>query len=181
MVAQLVSTHFEADLDMASVLGMKIQFLPATNGYADRVWFAPSPVNVPVHIHPNHTETFTAEIGDLEVLKGGVWYRLQPGQPLIIPPGVPHSFRNHSSEPLIYQHSFSPDSRFRDLMEGYGQLGREGKLTRQRTLRTVIYVMMLFDHFRDVQVFAGPLRYLAPVLAALGRGLGFRLGIPQAR
>lgn len=166
---------FAPDLDMADALGMKLQFLASPTGYADRVWVAPSPVSVPVHVHRFHTETFTAEVGDLEVLRDGVWHRLKPGQTMVVPPGVAHSFRNFSDAPLVYRHTFSPGSRFRGLMEGYAALAREGKISRKKDLRTVLYVCLLFAEYRDVQVFAGALGVVGPVLAVVAKALGYRL------
>jgi mannose-6-phosphate isomerase-like protein (cupin superfamily) len=173
--ASLLSPAFTPDLDMAGALGMKLEFLFSPTGYADRVWLAPSPVAVPVHIHRFHTETFTAEEGDLEVLRDGTWHRLRPGQTLIVPPGAPHSLRNFSAAPVVYRHTFSPGSRFRGLMEGYAALAKAGKISRKKDLRTVLYVCLLFDEYRDVQVFAGALGAVGPVLAAVAKVLGYRL------
>lgn len=166
---------FSPHLDMAEALGMKLEFLFSPTGYADRVWLAPSPVGVPVHVHRFHTETFTAEVGDLEVLRDGVWHRLQPGQTLVVPPGVAHSFRNGSKAPVVYRHTFSPGSRFRNLMEGYAALAKAGKISRKKDLRTVLYICLLFNEYRDVQVFAGALGVVGPVLAVVAKVLGYRL------
>jgi quercetin dioxygenase-like cupin family protein len=46
----------------------------------------------PEHQHP-HEQIVNVLQGELEIVVGGVTYRLTPGQVLVIPPEVPHSGR----------------------------------------------------------------------------------------
>jgi mannose-6-phosphate isomerase-like protein (cupin superfamily) len=53
----------------------------------------------PLHVHHRQTEIFRFLEGDYEMAVGGRRYRATPGAAAIVPPGVPHAFRNVGATP----------------------------------------------------------------------------------
>jgi mannose-6-phosphate isomerase-like protein (cupin superfamily) len=48
----------------------------------------------PLHVHHRQTETFLFLEGEYEILVGDRRFRAAPGVSAVVPPGVPHAFRN---------------------------------------------------------------------------------------
>ena len=64
----------------------------------------------PPHIHHAHEEGFYILEGELEFLAGKQSARAGPGTFVMVPIGVPHTFRNPTERPARFLGTFSPRS-----------------------------------------------------------------------
>lgn len=79
------------------------------------------------HAHPPE-ETFELVDGIVEVLHEGRRRRLEPGQPVTVPPGAVHSFTNPSDHPASVKVTVVPPHDFERTMRTLAGLAREGRL-----------------------------------------------------
>ena len=56
----------------------------------------------PLHLHEKMTESFYMLEGSIDLLRGQTWSSLQPGDFSLIPPGVPHAYRNSTDQPARF-------------------------------------------------------------------------------
>ncbi len=74
----------------------------------------------PQHRHGRHDEGFYVVTGEARFSVGDQHYDAAAGTLVMIPPGVPHSFANRTSEVAVLLNTFTPDlyvQYFRDLGE----------------------------------------------------------------
>jgi mannose-6-phosphate isomerase-like protein (cupin superfamily) len=87
---------------------------------------APHTGGPPQHRHARHDEGFYVVSGTARFTVGAATYDAPAGTLAMIPPGAPHTFANHTDEPLVLLNTFTPDlyvQYFRDLREIIGQGG----------------------------------------------------------
>ena len=130
----------------------------------------------PRHSHPAQDESWTVQAGELSVLVDDQWRTLAAGETLAIPPGTVHTLANGSAATVRFHDTHRPALDFQDYIEDLDRLTRSGKLSARMTPRTLIYgAMVLVDH-RPMQLTASVgQRAAEPVLAALGKLLGYRI------
>lgn len=75
----------------------------------------------PPHIHHAHEEGFYVLAGELEMVVGTETVRAGPGTFLMVPIGVPHTFRNATEQPARFLCMFTP-RRYLDYFEEMSQL-----------------------------------------------------------
>jgi quercetin dioxygenase-like cupin family protein len=70
------------------------------------------------HRHAQHDEGFYVVSGVATFTVGDTSHEALPGTLVMVPPGAPHTFANHSDEPTVLLNTFTPDlyvQYFRDL------------------------------------------------------------------
>jgi mannose-6-phosphate isomerase-like protein (cupin superfamily) len=83
---------------------------------------APQAQHAPLpHIHHAHEEGFYVLAGELEMVVGTETVRAGPGTFLMVPIGVPHTFRNPTEQPARFLCTFTP-RRYLDYFEEMSQL-----------------------------------------------------------
>jgi quercetin dioxygenase-like cupin family protein len=163
------------DIDFEPAFSGKVWFLP-NSASADVLFYAhPHASDIPEHVHPAMTETFVVLEGQLDVFFDNHWHELTAGQTLEVPPGVIHTIRNATDQPCIYRCLMGPGTRFQDLLVMYGTLIATGKLKSIRDIRSLCYLGMMYESFRDVQVMTGLTGKVLYLLGGIGRRLGFTL------
>jgi quercetin dioxygenase-like cupin family protein len=81
-----------------------------------------------VHVHPDQSETFVLESGNLAVEVDGKTSTLARGEPFVIAPGAPHTWRNASAtEPAVMSVTFQPALNTEIFLEQFFGLGSDGK------------------------------------------------------
>ena len=70
----------------------------------------------PPHVHPRQREVFTLEEGDFELLVGGEWRKLAPGESLAIGPGQTHTYRNQGTKTARVRTVHEPGLSFDDYI-----------------------------------------------------------------
>lgn len=140
------------------------------------ITMAPGAMGPPRHSHPAQDESWTVQEGELSVLVDDQWRILAAGETLAIGPGTVHTLANRSAASVRFHDTHRPALDFQDYIEDLDRLTRSGKLSARMTPRTLIYgAMVLVDH-RPMQLTASVgQRAAEPVLAALGKLLGYRI------
>lgn len=140
---------------------------------------------VPAHVHPLASETFTVHSGQARYALAGEERDLGAGEQVVLPAGVPHIHPwSVSNEPLSYrQVAESPVPAERDLdaaLEGLRTLfalANEGK-TNAKGVPSLLQLAVIGRAMMPGTYLAKPpiavQRAVLPVVAALGRALGFR-------
>jgi mannose-6-phosphate isomerase-like protein (cupin superfamily) len=85
---------------------------------------APGPIE---HLHPRQEERLEVLQGSMIVRVGGREEHLTVGQHVVIPPGVPHTFRNTSDGELCALTDFRPAMQLERFFETIFGLARDGK------------------------------------------------------
>ncbi len=135
----------------------------------------PDATGPPRHFHPDQQESWTVIEGELAIQINKDWQTLTAGDSLTIPPGTVHTLKNRSTEKVRFHDSHVPALDFQAYMEDLDRLTRAGKLTTQMTPRTAIYAATVLTQHRPMQLSASRAQRAAEsVMAAIGRGLGYR-------
>jgi quercetin dioxygenase-like cupin family protein len=150
---------------------------------------APGGAVASAHVHPFQTETFTVTAGTLGVKHGRTRLELEPGEVVVIEPGVAHRFWNAGDDTLRFRAEVRPSLEFESLIETMFGLAAAGKTNRNgmpNPLRLAVIAKHHFDVAR-LPVVPHALQRAALVPgAALGRLCGYRptyepaAGIPLA-
>jgi mannose-6-phosphate isomerase-like protein (cupin superfamily) len=143
----------------------------------------PGPYVVRSHFHPHQEERFV-------VLEGSFGWKIGkesgvagPGETIVCPVKVPHSQWNAGEGVLRIYYEHRPALTSAEIFfETYFGLSRDGKLTRKGDVR-LLQGAVLIQEVRDFIRPASPPPFmqgaLFPLLAALGRRLGYRARYPR--
>jgi len=146
------------------------------------LYIRPGGAVVGEHIHPSIEERFT-------VLRGRVGFKLagrkavaEPGQTLVLPPGVAHDWWNAGTEEALVRVEIRPGARFQDMVLNIFGLAQDGK-TNAKGLPGLLQLSLFAPEFSDVVVFTRPpqavQRVLFGILGPIARLLGYRGSYPQ--
>lgn len=150
---------------------------------AVRVTAAPGRPAPPLHEHPKLEESFIVERGRLGYARGRERLEAGPMERVVIPPGTPHTFWNAGEEPLVVLAEMRPAMRFEDFAETIHVLIREGALVAGQPPRNRLRIAVIAHAYRDewrLSSMPAPVRALLPLLAWIGRRLGYRAYYPDA-
>jgi quercetin dioxygenase-like cupin family protein len=137
------------------------------------------------HIHPAMEERFELLEGRLEFLAGRSWKESQPGQTVLVPPGVRHAFRNRTGDVAHMVCRATPPSTLQGFLEDAAGLSRAGGITRRalpRSLDGLLAAAVMAHHYRDMVTLLAPLpppaiqRLVVPPLARAGERRGHHAG-----
>jgi quercetin dioxygenase-like cupin family protein len=143
----------------------------------------PTEVGPPVHMHPAQTETFEVERGTLTYVLGRAQPRTAgPGEVVVVPPGVSHTWWNSGPSTLHMVGRLEPAGRFQTFIETIYGLIRDGKVN-ARGIPVPLQMAVIAWEFRKDVVFTAipaPARLVVlPVVAAIGRLRGYRPWYPE--
>jgi quercetin dioxygenase-like cupin family protein len=133
------------------------------------------------HVHPEMEERFHVLDGRPSFLAGREWRDAGPGEEVVVPPGLRHSFRNTSDAPAHIRCDVRPPSSLQEFLEEVAALSRGGYIMRGGVVkpRGLLRAAAVVERHRDmVTLLFPPLppvwlqRLLFPPLAALGRRRG---------
>lgn len=160
----------------------QIEFL-ATSADTDgelvrcRVTMAPTRPAPPQHSHPNQEERFEIERGRFGYVLGERRLEAGPGDVVVVPPGVNHTWWNAGSDELRVMSEVRPALRFEDFVETVHVLIRDGRLAaggrRPNSLLMAVVARAYRREWRLTKL-SGPARAMMPVLAVVGRIAGYR-------
>jgi quercetin dioxygenase-like cupin family protein len=173
------------------VTGERITFLKTTqetNGELLRFEYVlPPDFIIPEHFHPHQEERHEVLSGTLRGRVGGQERDYSEGERVVGPAGVPHAWRNPSSEEeLHFVSELRPPLVFETIMETYCGLARDGKTTKQGMPKNPLQLAVLVDEMRGMfyssrvpvvvqEVFLA----LFAVVASVGRLLGYKARYPE--
>jgi mannose-6-phosphate isomerase-like protein (cupin superfamily) len=124
------------------------------------------------HFHPRLEERYEVLEGEVSFRVDGAAWRVGPGERLIVPAGVRHSFENTGQGTSRLVAYAEPALELRESIEGGVRLARTEKLTssgKPRSLRALIEAAALAHRYRETVVLSSPppavQRLLFPLLA----------------
>jgi mannose-6-phosphate isomerase-like protein (cupin superfamily) len=145
------------------------------------IWTEPGGGVLAEHVHPKLEERY-------EVLEGEVTFhvdrkprRTGPGERLVVPAGVRHSFENTGDAIAHLVVEADPALELRESIEDGVRLGRAGMLTaggKPRGLRGLIEAAALAHRYRETVVLSSPPRALQRLLFPLLARFAARNGAP---
>ena len=169
----------------------RITFLKTTretNGELLRFeYVVPPRFFIPEHFHPRQEERHEVLSGTLRGRVGGQERDYSEGERVVGPAGVPHAWKNPSSEEeLHFVSEIRPPLVFESLLETTFGLARDGKSTKQSIPKNPLQIAVLADESRGmfyatrvpVGVQEGFLTLLG-LLASVGRLLGYKARYPE--
>jgi mannose-6-phosphate isomerase-like protein (cupin superfamily) len=126
----------------------------------------------PPHVHREQVEEYEVVSGSLDVVVGGAWTTLGPGDRASVPVGAVHTFANRSGAPVHVRNRHRPAKRFEDFIaETSGTLARAG-VTRRRDPRVYLLLSKVMLDY-DETLYPARRREALPMraMAALARRL----------
>jgi quercetin dioxygenase-like cupin family protein len=144
------------------------------------VTMAPAAMGPPKHFHPRQRESWKVLEGELSVFVDDQWRTLAAGESLSISPNTVHTLRNRSSGVARFRDVHEPALDFQDYIEELHAEAAAGNLTDRMTPSTLIHGAMILRRHRTTQLSASRVQRGAEmVLSAVGRVLGYRVGLTQ--
>jgi mannose-6-phosphate isomerase-like protein (cupin superfamily) len=168
-------------LDFNPAVGMIVDGAPPedpdTDPWRVTMIFAPGFAGPPVHVHPHQEESYEVLNGVLDVLIGGRWRELRPGESLTVPGGAPHTIRNLHAAELRAVNVHAPALEFPRYMAALHDLVHTGKVRAlpPKDPRSMIYLSMLFTAHARTLTSVKPPQRLMRILAFVGKRLGYKL------
>jgi quercetin dioxygenase-like cupin family protein len=174
------------------ITGERITFLKTTqetNGELLRFEYVlPPEFTISEHFHPHQEERHEVILGTLRGRVGGQERDYAEGERVVGPAGVPHAWRNPSSEEeLRIISELRPALVFETIMETSFGLARDGKTTKKQGIpKNPLQLAVLVDETRGMfysgrvpvpvqEVFLA----LFGVVASVGRLLGYKARYPE--
>ena len=130
----------------------------------------------PAHIHPYQESRMAVHAGALRVRIGTTERVIGPGQEVVIPPRVPHSFWVEGDAPARYRQEFRPALRSELFFETLFSLARAGQLDARgmpSPLQLAVLVPAFGDEIRPTRPPWPLLRLLAALLGPLAHWRGY--------
>jgi mannose-6-phosphate isomerase-like protein (cupin superfamily) len=124
----------------------------------------------PPHVHRHQAEEYEVLEGEFDVMLGGAWRTLSPGDTATVPLGVLHTFRNRSGAVVRVRNWHRPAMRFEEFIQRTSETLAAAGVTRRRDPRIApLLSMVMLDY--DETLFPGRRRERIPMrlLARLGR------------
>lgn len=141
------------------------------------LFLAPSGFIAAPHVHPNQEERFEISGAPVTFRVAGKERVYQPGQVVVVPPGVPHVWWNSSDQEVATLVQFRPALDTETFFETYFGLARDGKVGKNG-LPNPLQMMVLARAYRHEMQLPRPrqtvLGAIALVAAPIGRALGYR-------
>lgn len=152
--------------------------------------FAPGGFVPAAHLHPQQEERFEVISGSPRFRIGEEEQAARPGETLVVPPGVPHTWWNAGEDETRVIVEVRPALRTELIFETHYGLARDGKLNKKalpNPLSTAVLAQEFEDEVRvapqkDILLSRLPapvIEILIAVLAPLGRLLGYRGTYPR--
>jgi quercetin dioxygenase-like cupin family protein len=157
------------------VLRQRYRFAREGDVLSVELWADPG-AGVPEHYHPALEERWEVVEGEATFQVEGEETRAVPGERLVVPAGVRHSFVNTAANESRYRIEVEPALELREFLEGAAELNRSGGFTRTgipKGPRALVRGAAFSRRYRDTTVLAFPpplvQRVLFPPLARLAR------------
>jgi len=109
----------------------------------------PGSVSPPPHVHDGLTEEYEVLEGTFDVMSGGAWTTLAPGESASIPPATLHTFKNRSGTTVRVRNVHRPPARFEDYIEHIYRLTRARGIKSPKDPRLAVYLSMLMLEYPD--------------------------------
>jgi quercetin dioxygenase-like cupin family protein len=172
------------------VTGETMEFLQTardTDGKLLRIMLTARPGAFPVggmpHVHIGQEEIFRVQAGSLRFWLGGGKPRdVAAGEEIVLPPDVPHYWENVGAETARAVIELRPALRVEELFETVFGLARDGKTDAKGRPHPLQMAVIVNEYRAEVAPMSAADRALfavVPLLALVGRSLGYRANYPE--
>ena len=146
--------------------------------YVEMEWvLPPGAFAPPPHRHPTQVEEYEILEGRLDVMVGGHWRELGPGESASVPVNADHTFRTAGAHPVRVRNVHRPGSHFDEFIEKQYRFAVSPRFKGLKRPSTAIVMAMVWREHADLLVPSNRLLSSAvAVLARIGRMLGYRTG-----
>ena len=135
-----------------------------------------------IHVHPYQEERITLFGGTLTYVLDGTDHEATAGQVVSLPAPHVHALRNEHGEELHMLVEFRPALDMETFLETMAGLAREGKVNAAGN-PNLLQLAVIGREFRkeaySANVPVGLQRVIVPLLAAIGRAVGYRARYPR--
>lgn len=164
-------------------LGMKFTVLKTgadTNGKSlDLYWELLPGCNMKkplVHIHPDAIETYEVLDGEMEFFVEDKWVAAKKGEKIMVPKGVPHTFRNPTKDTVkvfnTHQPALKMEHYFEDVCKILDKLTDNRSNPLRMNFRTKLHMGVLMNNYREEIIAIKPpdnvLKLLGKIAALTG-------------
>lgn len=151
---------------------------PATEPLELDLWATPDMSPLAEHVHPRQDETFTVNVGTIEVSRKGVDSIYGEGEEVTIKAGTPHTWTNTGDERLHLTVRFRPGLATEAFLRDLATLAQRGEVKTDGA-PSLLQVAALYDAYGyDLLHLASPplpiQKALFGALSPVARGLGYR-------
>lgn len=136
----------------------RYDFHPAGENLLVDIWVEPGG-DVPAHVHPSQEERWSVIEGRARFRVGGRKVMVGPGDELVAPPGVKHSFKNVGDGDARLRVEVRPALTLQEFLEEAARLARAGLYTRRgipKGPRAMLELADLLERHRESTVVAFP-------------------------
>ncbi|MEO1257769.1 MAG: cupin domain-containing protein [Bacteroidota bacterium] len=127
----------------------------------------------PIHKHPSQEEIFRVLEGELQVYKKNQWTTLKAGEEIIIPKDTPHTFRSRNPDGCLFEYALTPKGNFTNMLKTFERMMADGKLVDNTSLKSKIYLSMVFMRHSSEIVSVSPPQFVIASLSKIGKLLGY--------
>ena len=141
------------------------------------LYLAPGGFIAAPHVHPNQEERFEVDGAAVKFRVNGKERLCQPGEVVVVPPGVPHVWWNPSAAEAATLVQFRPALDTETFFETFFGLARDGKVNRKGLPNPLQMMVLARDYQSEMQLPPPAQTILGPIamlLAPIGRALGYR-------
>jgi quercetin dioxygenase-like cupin family protein len=171
----ITQQNFNADINNIEVLGQMIRLHPSEKMEGGTILLKKKTFGPPVHFHPRQDELIQVKQGELDVLKGKSWYHIQAGQQIFIPKNTPHTFRNITSEDVVFDFTVTPKIGLTYLLLTLDELVKAGKLNSLKNFKSLLYLNQAMASYPSVTQSVNPPQWAVKTMAALGKMFGLSI------
>ena len=163
-------------LDFRPGADMRWELVPADDAFQTITTVGAGTGGPPVHLHPGAEERYEVLDGGLEVLVGGTWRTLGPGEEAVVPPGTPHTVRALPGTGARVVNTHRPALEYEEFFRHLHRLVRTGAMTMPpKDPKSLLYFGLLFSTYPHLQRSVKPPQGVFRVLGRIARLAGLRL------
>lgn len=158
------------DIDNLEVLGQQIAWKQenAANVIEGTVLLLPKTEGPPIHFHPKQDEEFYITEGELQVYKKDKWVTLKAGQEIKIPAKTPHTYKNTSANPVVFEFRITPEGRFKQMIQEMDDQIGQGKI-KGKDLKSMMRMSKIMAAYPDVTQNVNPPQFVIKTMGALAK------------
>ena len=133
-----------------------------------------------VHTHPHAIETYEVLDGEMEFFVEDKWVSAKKGDKIIVPKGVPHTFRNPTNRTVTvfntHQPAFKMENFFEDVCIMLDKLTDSRSKELKMNLTTRLYISVLMNNYRDEIISKNPPDFVIRLFGKIAklRGITYR-------
>ena len=172
----MITQHnFKADINNLDVLGHMIQLKPAETFEGGTILFLPKTFGPALHFHPHQDELIFVIQGELEIFTGKKWITVKAGEKLLVPKRTPHTFRNATSEEVVFDFAVTPKIGLTYLLLTLDELVKAGKITSIKDFKSIMYINQALIAYPEVTQNVKPPQWIVRLFGTMSKTFGLSI------